>query len=93
MGEYEDTFALAWGDFASNAAQSFAELRKDSEFSDVTLACDDDTMIRAHKVVLASCSPVFRKLFQQYNHSNPLIILRGLKKTQLDNIIDYAYFG
>jgi len=93
MSDYEDTFALAWGDFASNAAQSFAELRKDSEFSDVTLACDDDTMIRAHKVVLASCSPVFRKLFQKYNHSNPLIILRGLKQTQLENIIDYAYYG
>ena len=89
----EDTFALSWGNFASNAAQAFADLRKDSEFSDVTLACDDDTMIRAHKVVLASCSLVFRKLFQQYNHSNPLIILRGLKKTQLENIIDYAYFG
>ena len=89
----EDKFTLAWNDFASNAAQSFVGLRTDSEFSDVTLACDGDTMIKAHKVVLASCSPVFRKLFQQYNHPNPLIILRGLNKNQLENIIDYAYFG
>ena len=78
----EETFALACEDFASNAAQAFADLRKDTEFSDVALACDDDSMIRAHKVVLASCSPVFRKLFQQYNHSNPLIILRGLKNKE-----------
>ena len=89
----EDKFTLAWNDFASNAAQAFVGLRTDSEFSDVTLACDDDTMLKAHKVVLASCSPVFRKLFQQYNHPNPLIILRGLNKNQLENIIDYAYFG
>ena len=89
----EDKFTLAWNDFASNAAHAFAGLRKDSEFSDVTLACNDDTIIKAHKVVLASCSPVFRKLFQQYNHPNPLIILRGLNKNQLENIIDYAYFG
>ena len=89
----EDKFTLAWNDFASNAAHTFAELRKDSEFSDVTLACNDDTMFKAHKVVLASCSPVFRKLFQQYNHPNPLIILRGLNKNQLENIIDFAYFG
>lgn len=89
----EDKFTLAWNDFASNAANAFVGLRKDSEFSDVTLACSDLTMIKAHKVVLASCSPVFRKLFQQYNHPNPLIIMRGLNKNQLENIIDYAYFG
>ena len=89
----EDKFTLAWNDFASNAVHTFAGLRKDPDFSDITLACGDGTMIKAHKVVLASCSPVFRKLFQQYNHSNPLIILRGLNKSQLENIIDYAYFG
>ena len=90
----EEKFTLAWNDFQSNAANVFSELRKESEFSDVTLACNDDTtMIKAHKVVLASCSPVFRKLFQQYNHPNPLIVLRGLSKSQLDNVITYAYFG
>ena len=88
-----EKFTLAWNDFQYNAANVFSELRKDSEFSDVTLACNDNTMIRAHKVVLASCSPFFKKLFQQYNHPNPLIVLRGLSKSQLDNIITYAYFG
>ena len=89
----DEKFTLAWNDFQYNAANVFSELRKDSEFSDVTLACNDDTMIRAHKVVLASCSPFFKKLFQQYNHPNPLIVLRGLSKSQLDNVITYAYFG
>ena len=89
----EEKLTLDWNDFQSNAANVFSELRKESEFSDVTLACNDDTMIKAHKVVLASCSPVFRKLFQQYNHPNPLIVLRGLSKSQLDNVITYAYFG
>ena len=89
----DEKFTLAWDDFQYNAANVFSELRKDSEFSDVTLACNDDTMIRAHKVVLASCSPFFRKLFQQYNHPNPLIVLRGRSKSELDNVISYAYFG
>ena len=89
----EEKLTLDWNDFQSNAANVFSELRKESEFSDVTLACNDDTMIKAHKVVLASCSPVFRKLFQQFNHPNPLIVLRGLSKSQLDNVITYAYFG
>ena len=34
------------------------------EFCDVTLASDDYDRIRAHKVVLASASTIFRDLFQ-----------------------------
>ena len=89
----EEKFTLAYTDFQANAAEVFSELRQDSEFSDVTLACNDGTMIRAHKVVLAGCSHVFRKLFQQYNHPNPLIVLRGIRKSELESVINYAYTG
>jgi len=89
----EEKFTLAYTDFQANAAEVFSELRQDSEFSDVTLACNDGTMIRAHKVVLAGCSPILRKLFQQYNHPNPLIVLRGLNKCELEKVISYAYTG
>ena len=86
----EERFTLGYTDFQANAAEVFSELRQDSEFSDVTLACNDGPLIRAHKVVLAGCSPVFRKLFQQYNHPNPLIVMRGLRKSELENVINYA---
>ena len=35
---------------------AFRELRKDKDFFDVTLACDDD-QIQDHKVILSACSP------------------------------------
>ena len=36
------------------------------EFCDVTLVSEGDMRIRAHKVVLASASKLFRDLFQNY---------------------------
>ena len=49
-------FCLKWNDFGSNISVAFRELRKDKDFFDVTLACDDD-QIQDHKVILSACSP------------------------------------
>jgi len=63
------------------------------EFCDVTLASDDDFQIEAHKIVLSSCSPVFKHLLLKNKHPKPLIYLRGIKKAVLDHILDYVYKG
>ena len=51
-----ENFCLKWNDFGSNISVAFRELRKDKDFFDVTLACDDD-QIRDHKVILSACYP------------------------------------
>ena len=78
MGASEN-FYLRWKDFQSNITSSFRELREDSEFFDVTLCCNNGTdIIQAHKVVLAACSPFFRKILNhQKNQQNPLLYLKG----------------
>ena len=37
-----ENFCLKWNDFGSDISVAFRELRKDKDFFDVTLACDDD---------------------------------------------------
>ena len=49
-----EKLCLKWNDFQV----SFGELRDDTDFTDVTLACEDQS-IKAHKVVLSACSPFF----------------------------------
>jgi hypothetical protein len=55
MGSSEK-FSLTWNDFESNVSRSFADLRSNAEFFDVTLSTDDDNSasgvdsLRAHKV-------------------------------------------
>ena len=90
-----ETFCLKWNDFIDNVITSFAQLRKDKDFADVTLASGDggQTVVRAHRVVLASGSHVLKSLLTQHPSENPLIFMRGMKQDQLNSIVDFLYFG
>ena len=87
-----EKFCLSWKDFAVNSTLCFQELRSEEELFDVTLACDDHR-VEAHKVILASCSPVFKSIVSQNKTPNQLIYLRGLVKQDLDYMMDYIYSG
>jgi len=90
-----DNFCLRWNDFESNISTSFRELREDSEFFDVTLCCDNGTdIVPAHKVILAACSPLFRKILsRQKNQQNPFLYLKGIKLKELQAVLNFMYHG
>ena len=87
-----EKFCLAWRDFSTNTVASMQQLRTETELFDVTLACDDYE-VEAHKVALASSSSVFKSIVARKNPQNPLIYLRGVKKEDLNYMIDYIYRG
>jgi len=80
-------------DFQGNAISAFQTLRRDREFTDVTLACEDGQQVEAHKAILASSSPFFKKILKKNKHPYPLIYMRGLKSDDLVTIIDFLYLG
>ena len=41
MSKYDEKLCLQWNDFRENISSAFEGLRKDKEFTDVTLACED----------------------------------------------------
>ena len=43
-----EKLCLKWNDFQESVTSSFGELRSDTDFTDVTLACDDGTQLEAH---------------------------------------------
>lgn len=90
-----DNFCLRWNDFETNISSSFRELRRDSEFFDVTLCCDNGTdRVGAHKVILAACSPFFRRILgHNANTPNPLLYLKGIQKKELQAILNFMYHG
>jgi hypothetical protein len=53
-------------------------LRKDAEFSDVTLVCEEDTQIYAHIIILSACSSFFSFVLKRNRHPHPMIYMRGL---------------
>ena len=59
----------------------------------VTLVSEDLVQLSAHKVVLSSCSPVFKQLIKSSTHPHPVLFLRGVKTRGLEYILDFIYYG
>ena len=88
-----EKFCLRWNDFQKNINTAFADLRKDTDFSDVTLVCQDGYQVESHKVVLAASSPFFHNLLKKNKHSHPLIYMSRIKAEDLLAIVDFLYYG
>ena len=84
---------ISSGQFGELSQDLLADLRNDNDFLDVTLVCDGDKQIQAHKVVLASFSSFFKSLLRNNPHQHPLIYLKGLDMEDLQAIISFIYTG
>ena len=93
MTSPSEKFCLKWNDFQQNIVGSFSDLWRDPDFSDVTLVCEEDHQIEAHRIILTACSPFFSKVLKSNKHSHPMIYLRGLKAKDLKAIVDFIYLG
>ena len=49
--------------------------------------------MEAHKIIMASSSPVFETLLPKSKHDSPLIFLRGFQSKDLASILDFLYFA
>ena len=88
-----EKFCLQWNDFKENVTTTFAQLRGDTEFADVTLACEDGQLLKAHSIILISGSPFFRNVLGKKSHPHPMIYMRGIKFEQLSALADFLYLG
>ena len=88
-----EKLCLQWNDFQENIKGAFGNFREDENFNDVTLVCDDGQQVEAHKVILASSSPFFRKLLGRNKHPHPMVYMRGVKFDDLLAIMDFLYRG
>ena len=68
-------------------------LYSDQEFTDVTLVCDEDKQVKAHKVILSSSSKLFRRILLRNPHQHPLIYLKGVDYENLQLILQFIYLG
>ena len=87
-----EKLCLKWNDFQDVLKDSVGDLRDDTDFTDVTLACEDQS-IKAHKVILSACSPFFKRLLKSHPHPQPLIYMRGIKASEMVALVDFIYNG
>ena len=89
-----ETLNFNWNDFHPVFHENLNEMRENGDFFDVTLTCDSDVSVKAHKVILASCSGFFKAHLRGLSEEkHPLIYLRGVKREILTKVVDFLYKG
>jgi len=89
-----ESYNLNWAEFTSYTSKTFKDLLHNQDFADVTLVCDDDEAIKAHKVILSACSPFFNRILKKNNeHNHPLIYLSDVNLNELKAVINFMYLG
>ena len=72
----QENYSLKWQNFHQSLASSFKELRSDDEFLDVTIACDEEQQVQAHKVIISACSPYFKSMLGKHRGpGTPVLIM------------------
>ena len=91
----KEKYSLQWQDFHANIATSFGDLRDEEEFLDVTLACDEDKQVMAHKVIISACSPYFKSmLVKQRSALHPVLIMPDTVRFEdVLSLLDFMYHG
>ena len=88
--------SLKWKDFHTSLPFSFQDARLSNEFCDVTLVCDDDTALEAHRVILVAGSIFFKKVLSSVrtnSHPHPMLCLKDFHKEDLTAMLDFLYSG
>ncbi len=90
---FDDKVTLSSNYFETNAPNTFRQMWNDQNFADITLATVGHQQIRAHKVILSSCSPFFRGIILRNPHPNPLIYLKDIRHRELEMVLKFIYMG
>ena len=88
-----DDMSLKWKEFEENLVASFTQLRRDNDFTDVTLVCEDGLQIEAHRLVLCASSSFFKTILKMNSHSYPLVYMRGIMSSELTPLVEFLYNG
>ena len=89
----DPAYELKWGTFTGHLRETLHKMFMTNHFTDVTLVCDDQAMIQAHKVVLSASSAVFLNMLRQNLHAHPVIYLHGVKYSDMEALLSFMYKG
>ena len=89
----EASSTVSWNAFEDCVSSTFRNLIIDTDFTDVTLVCDDDKQIDAHKVILSSASNFFKRVLVRNPHRKPMLYLKGLRYDEVKSVIEFIYLG
>ena len=92
--EDDNLLSLEWPNFEIFLGYTFQELSHDTDFGDVTLVCEINERLTAHKVILSVSSLFFKKLFLSSNTKQQLEFqMRDINLKNISFVMDFIYTG
>ena len=94
MTEPQPPLRHAWAQQAAVLRATAAAMLDTAELTDVLLAAGaGDTLVPAHRLVLAAASPFFRQLFRKLGPGNTVICLKDVDPGHLQLLLQFMYRG
>lgn len=63
----KENYSLRWNDYDETMRCEFRDLRKNGNYSDVLIHCDDGTVFHCHRIILAISSQFFQVILKVIN--------------------------
>ena len=89
----EESAVLEWKNYTHTESEAFQKRYENVNFTDVTLACEDNQKVEAHKVILSMWSNLFSKILKSNPNHHPLIYLQGVIIEDLILLKRFMYLG
>ncbi|XP_018322691.1 transcription factor Ken [Agrilus planipennis] len=96
--EEQDSHGLLTLHYGKHHATIVEEIKTcfaSENFADMTFICDDKTAINAHKLIMASASPLVRRILGEsvHAHGPSVVLIPGIKSCHLRHLLDFLYNG
>jgi hypothetical protein len=92
-GITEGGYCLRWNNHKSNLVEILESLIKMECYVDCTIYVDNHVQFKAHRVVLAACSPYFQLILQDAPQDHCSIIFPGVQEFEMRTLLEYIYAG
>jgi hypothetical protein len=86
-------YCLRWNNHKSNLVEILESLIKMECYVDCTIYVDNHVQFKAHRVVLAACSPYFQLILQDAPQDHCSIIFPGVQEFEMRTLLEYIYAG
>ena len=88
-----ERFNFANSEFKSDAPETFRQLWKEKNLTNVTLVSSDEVSTLVHKVILATASPLLKRVLMRNAHEHPLILFNSIRSRVLEQLVEFIYLG
>ena len=85
--------SISWDSYPTAASNTVRNLYSDQDFTDVTIACEGEKQVKAHKVILSASSSFLHNILVENPHEHPLLCLTGVRFDQLQKLVEFIYLG